>query len=118
MTWFDAIPDDVKSTISNTVRNLMYIIIGGIIVATWMQSEQAESNVERMSADSKQAVVINQETKEHIEEAKNELKEFEKPIVDSNGYMSDEFMQLLQSSISTAERRGNKGGIIHTLTKP
>jgi len=98
---------------------LATVVVASFYVGTMFQKKlQLKSNVEVLSIDSNEAQVISKETKKNRIEVEKKIENLEEPIVDDNGYMSDEFMQLLQSAKSNAEQRGNKTGIIYTLTKP
>ena len=80
--------------------------------------KQTDSNIEVLSIDSDIAQEITIDTKVNKEKLDGEIKTLRKPIIDSDGYVSIEFMQLIQSAKSDAEQRGHKSGIIYELTKP
>lgn len=80
------------------------------------QIKQQRTDVEVLHNDSIETFEISTETKKAHAELKQDLKNVE-TIVDDNGYMSDDFMQLLRAAKSDAERRGDKTNIIHNFTR-
>ncbi len=91
---------------------------GFIFGLVYTKGKQTDSNIEVLSIDSDIAQEITIDTKTKKEDLDGEIKTLRKPIIDSNGYVSTEFMQLIQSAKSDAEQRGNESGIVYELTKP
>lgn len=82
------------------------------------QGEQVESEVEVLSIDSQEANRIAKATKEAKVETNERIENLKEPIVDADGYLSSEFMQLLQSKIDEAERRGDQTDLLRSFTSP
>lgn len=91
---------------------------GFIFGVVYTKGKQTDSNIEVLSIDSDVAQEISAETKTKKGLLNEKIKSFKEPIVDSNGYVSLEFMQLIQSQKSDAEQRGNETGFVYELTKP
>ena len=91
---------------------------GFIFGLVYTKGKQTDSNIEVLSIDSDVAQEISIDTKTNKEKLDGEIKALRKPIIDSDGYVSAEFMQLIQSAKSDAERRGHETGIIRAITKP
>ncbi len=104
--------------LTGAVTVLVFVAIGVFSGKEYAENSQIESNIEVMRVDSHVAQEIETQTKELRVKADEKIKRFKKPIVDSSGYLSTEFMQLLESAKSTAERRGNETGLLHAITKP
>lgn len=104
---------------------LTYFVVLAITVGisfyvgkSYEKGTQVESNIEVLSIDSEVGQEIAKETAVQKVETNEQIENLKDPIADSNGYMSHEFMLIMESAKSNAERRGNKAGIIHGLTKP
>ncbi len=107
------------------LRILIYFILLVIMSSTafyfgneFQRKQQLKAEIKVLSIDSEVVQKISHETKEKKLELESKIENLEKPIVDSNGYMSDEFMQLIHTAKSDAEQRGNKAGIIYRITSP
>lgn len=101
-----------------TLSACLLIGIGALGMFAYLKGKQNESNVEVLSIDSEVGMEIAQETEKQKVVINEKLKKIKKPIVDDNGYMSVEFMQLMESAKSTAEQRGNEASIIRAITRP
>ena len=119
-----SIPKIPTLSIGTGIRNIVYFLMFVATAATifhygkeQFKSEVQESNLEVISEDSKVGLKIaieTEETKVNLNEKLNNLKD---PI-STDGYISTEFMLIVRSEKSAAERRGNEGGIIRTVTEP
>ena len=101
-----------------------FIVLCGITGASFMagssynENKQTESNIEVLDIDSDVAQKISTETQAKKEALDESIDLFKDPIIDSNGDLSVEFMQRVQSQKSDAEQRGNQAGYIYELTRP
>lgn len=82
------------------------------------QNAQTTSNNKVLAIDTEVGQEISSETKADKENLDEKIIKLKEPVIDSDGYVSAEFMQLIQSTKSNAERRNNKGNILHTFTHP
>lgn len=96
----------------------MLMAIGAVGGITWLKSEQNESTIKVINNDSIEVLEISEETKESKAEYHEQVKEIKMPLVDSDGYVNPEFMQLMESARSDALERGNESGIIARITSP
>ena len=109
----------------NGFRNLAYFIMFSLMAGTFYyfggeqeKGKQRDTNIEVISIDSIEGQKINVDTKKEKEELNENIESLNEPVIDSNGYVSAEFMQLMESAKSNAERRGNETSFIYELTKP
>lgn len=107
------------------VKAAVFFVIFGIIFASGFyfgkkdeQGDQVESEVDVLSIDSAEVAKITEETKEAKVKTNEHIKDFKEPIVDADGYLSDEFLQLLQSKVDEAKRGGDQTNLLRTLTHP
>lgn len=107
------------------VKAAVFFVIFGIIFAAGFyfgkkdeQGEQIESEADVLSIDSVEVAKITEETKKSKVQTNEHIKSLEEPIVDANGYLSSEFLQLLQSKVDEAKRGGDQTNILRTLTHP
>lgn len=96
---------------------LILLTIGFFGGMRYVKNAQLDANIEVMAIDSEVSQDIREDTTKEKADTNEKLEKI-KVVVDNDGYMSPEFMQLIQSAKSNAERRGDSSGIIHAITKP
>lgn len=97
-----------------------FTMIFGYVMYDYGKQQGHITNVDNrlqvMHEDSKQGLKITEETKKLDKIIEEEVNDFEEPIVDDNGYLSDDFMQLFHAQVNRAKCRGDETVSIHCLT--